>query len=71
MAACQSCGADWDKGQFTQNCAECGGGALTIPCPRCSGRCGSTWQRAVIDSNDSGTAHFYGHCELQPSTPKR
>ncbi|HWP24088.1 MAG TPA: hypothetical protein VNM15_07935 [Candidatus Binatia bacterium] len=71
MASCNSCGADWDKGEFTEKCGECGGGALTIPCPRCAGRCGAIWQRAVIDSNQSGAAHFIGHCNLPSGAPGR
>lgn len=71
MASCNSCGADWEKGEFTARCSECGGGAMTIPCPRCAGQCGATWDRMVIDSNESGAAHFVGRCKLQSGTPKR
>jgi hypothetical protein len=71
MACCQTCGADWSEDKFTQACVECGGGAMTIQCPACQGACGSTWQRAAIDSNDSGSAHFYGNCTLEPTGPKR
>lgn len=58
MATCRTCGANWSEGKFTRACLECGGGGMTIPCPACNGDCGSTWQRAVIDSNDSGSATF-------------
>jgi hypothetical protein len=37
---------------------------MELACPRCSGRCGATWQRAVVDSNDSKIAHWTGRCEL-------
>lgn len=65
MTFCGRCGADWTAGQFEPNCAECGGGALKIPCPVCGGHCGAFWKRAVQDSNDSGVAHFFGQCQLE------
>ena len=38
--ACASCGADWSRGMFSQNCRECGGAALEHGCLLCRGRCG-------------------------------
>lgn len=64
MASCVSCGANWSEGKFSPGCPECGGGALDAPCLICGGRCGSRWQRAVQDSNDSRLAHFHGQCGL-------
>jgi hypothetical protein len=37
-------------------------------CPLCQGRCGTIVQRAVIDSNDEGSAHWIGACGLAPMT---
>jgi hypothetical protein len=63
-AACYTCGAVWSDGRFTQNCAECGGGAMERPCYVCGGRCGTVNLRAVSDSNDSGLGHWAGRCML-------
>ncbi|WP_158279702.1 hypothetical protein [Coraliomargarita sinensis] len=61
-AICQSCGSNWSDLKYKNECPECGGGALQVPCPDCSGTCGSMWDRAVLDSNDSGKAHWIGQC---------
>jgi len=63
-AVCLTCGAVWSTGEWTEGCAECGGGALKIPCPVCSGRCGNTWHKAIMDSNDFGESHWHGVCAL-------
>jgi len=65
-AACRSCGAEWTAGRFQEGCPECGGGALETACLVCRGRCGNTWKRAVLDSQDSGQAHWTGRCGLPP-----
>jgi hypothetical protein len=54
----------WHAGKWTEGCVECGGGALEIDCLICRGRCGSKWERAVLDSNDFGDAHWFGICRL-------
>ena len=59
---CNSCGADWSAGEVGADCPECGGYALSRPCPVCGADCGGIWHRAVIDSNDSGQAHWIGKC---------
>jgi hypothetical protein len=61
---CTTCGAKWPEGRFGADCAECGGGALEIACPICKGKCGAVWRRAVADSNDAKTAHWFGRCAL-------
>jgi hypothetical protein len=63
---CTTCGADWSAGLWTPDCEECGGGAMTIPCPTCGGQCGNVWQRAVMDSWDFQLAHWVGSCGLPP-----
>lgn len=62
IAKCGRCGADWHEGAFSENCETCGGGALERPCPTCFGLCGAYWSRALLDSNDSGMAHWHGTC---------
>ena len=66
MASCTDCGADWSQGRFSVDCKQCGGGALEIDCPVCEGKCGAKWQRAVMDSQDFGLAHWFGSCRLTP-----
>ncbi|MBI1384967.1 MAG: hypothetical protein GC150_08670 [Rhizobiales bacterium] len=61
-AICRTCGADWATGAFTANCRACGGGAMTLPCPVCGGACGARWRRAVLDTSDTGIAHWLGAC---------
>ena len=67
---CNSCDADWSDGGFTDGCTECGGGAMTRNCILCNGKCGAEYSRAVIDSWDSGEAHWIGSCRL-PEDEKR
>ena len=64
-ASCRTCGAKWSQGAFSPKCRECGGGALDAACLICGGKCGARWQRAVMDSNETGLAHFYGQCLLR------
>lgn len=50
---------------YSPDCAECGGGALQVACLVCTGTCGAMWNRAMLDSNDSGQAHWVGQCYHQ------
>ena len=61
---CVACGSNWSSGSFVSDCPTCGGGALDHVCPTCAGLCGSRWSRAVLDSNESGVAHWIGSCRL-------
>jgi len=61
---CSSCKAIWSQGEFGRDCPECGGGAMQRNCILCNGQCDSVYQRAVIDSWDSGEAHWIGSCNL-------
>lgn len=61
-AVCRSCGADWGQGHVSHDCPECGGFALVCTCPVCGGSCPAIWERAIMDSNDSGEAHWIGTC---------
>ncbi len=63
-ASCKSCGAHWMHGAFNEGCEQCGGGAMEIACVACGGRCGSLWKRMILDSQDSGIAHWIGGCLL-------
>ena len=61
---CSSCEAIWSEGEFGEDCLECGGGAMERNCYLCNGQCGSVYLRAVIDSWDTGEAHWNGGCKL-------
>ncbi len=61
---CKDCGANWSQGEFSKECIQCGGGALQRNCILCNGKCKSTYSRAVIDSWDTGEAHWVGNCRL-------
>ena len=63
---CSSCSADWSANSFSEECAECGGGAMERNCFVCNGRCNSVYKRAVLDSWDTGEAHWVGCCKLPP-----
>lgn len=63
---CHSCGAIWSDGEYKEDCQECGGGSLEILCLICGGRCGSMWNRSILDSHDSGIGHWHGRCSLPP-----
>lgn len=41
------CGKCWFDNQFSQDCTECGGFAMTRNCPICLGRCSEMWKRNV------------------------
>ena len=61
---CCSCGADWQKGDYSEACEECGGVALERNCLFCSGKCGQVYTKALMDTHDTGTAHWIGCCGL-------
>lgn len=61
---CTHCNADWTAGQYSKACDLCGGGALVRSCLICNGQCGAEFSRAVLDSWDTGIAHWVGVCKL-------
>ena len=68
---CTTCNANWSEGKFSADCPECGGGAMERNCFICSGRCDGIYTRAVIDSWDSGEAHWIGSCRLPPEEKEK
>ena len=64
MDVCSSCSALWSKGQFTENCIECGGFSMTRSCPMCGGKCGGIYHRKVSMSNAYKEAFYAGRCKL-------
>lgn len=65
MDVCSSCTALWSKGQFTENCLECGGFALTRSCPQCNGKCSASWHRQVAMSNAYKEPFYSGGCNWE------
>lgn len=61
---CGTCRANWTQGEWTDGCAQCGGGAMSVPCLQCSGECGRQWHRQLMESWDFGIAHWMGGCGL-------
>ncbi|CAG2118785.1 unnamed protein product, partial [Medioppia subpectinata] len=43
--SCFECGVSWHQNHVTLDCSECGGYAMSRPCPECDGKCDSQWQR--------------------------
>lgn len=39
------CGVSWHEDHVSLDCKECGGYAMSRPCPDCNGRCASKWTR--------------------------
>ncbi|XP_071450911.1 protein pinocchio [Hetaerina americana] len=62
--SCFSCGVSWREEHVSLDCGECGGYALSRPCPRCSGRCQTEWRRNLTLSHASGKARWEGVCGL-------
>ncbi|XP_072041790.1 uncharacterized protein [Amphiura filiformis] len=61
---CSTCHICWRLQTYTQGCEECGGFALTRPCPICNGKCLAIWNREVDMSNEMKTAFWDGTCRL-------
>ena len=64
LSSCLACGVNWCKNEFTMDCHECGGYAMTRPCPHCNGKCESQWKRDVAASHDLRRAVWTGECKL-------
>ena len=60
--SCWLCGCNWQQDHISLYCPECGGYALTRPCPNCDGKCKQIWKRNVTATHDLHRAHWIGHC---------
>jgi hypothetical protein len=60
--SCSNCGSNWSEGRSGLGCQTCGGFGLQRPCPICGGICGAMWNRSILDSVDTGEAHWVGVC---------
>ncbi|XP_070505540.1 protein pinocchio [Chironomus tepperi] len=61
--SCLSCGVCWTDDHFSFDCAECGGYAITKPCPKCDGSCGNVWTRDFSMTHTYRTAKWNGTCK--------
>ena len=61
---CSSCGANWTNYEYSNDCMECGCGAMERSCIICGGHCGSVYKRSIIDSWDTKEAQWIGSCNL-------
>ena len=61
---CYLCNSNWSKDEYTDECELCGGGAMKRDCGICDGECGRKWTRMLLDSLDSGEAHWIMDCGL-------
>ncbi|CAL1542426.1 unnamed protein product [Lymnaea stagnalis] len=61
---CHLCGKCWFDNQFSQDCSECGGFAMSRTCPICLGRCHQLWKRNVKMSHSYHEAYWDGACGL-------
>ncbi|KAJ8938778.1 hypothetical protein NQ318_009133 [Aromia moschata] len=66
LNCCFSCGVSWADSHVSLDCSECGGYALSRPCPACDGACGALWKRDLSMSHASGKARWTGECSRAP-----
>uniref|UniRef100_A0A6G1S651 Protein pinocchio n=1 Tax=Aceria tosichella TaxID=561515 RepID=A0A6G1S651_9ACAR len=63
--SCWLCGCNWLEDHVSLDCPECGGYALTRPCPSCDGKCNQTWTRNISATHDRHKALWIGQCNLK------
>lgn len=66
--SCWLCGCNWQQDHVSLDCPECGGYALTRPCPSCDGKCQQVWMRNISNTHDRHKASWLGQCTLNNST---
>lgn len=63
-SCCWLCGCNWQQDHISLDCCECGGYALTRPCPKCDGACKQVWERNIKATHDHHRALWRGNCAL-------
>ena len=66
--SCWLCGCNWLEDHVSLDCPECGGYALTRPCPNCDGKCQQRWTRNISATHDRHKALWSGQCKFQQQT---
>lgn len=62
LNSCWLCGCNWQQDHVSLDCQECGGYALTRPCPNCEGKCNQIWKRNINKTHNHHTATWTGQC---------
>lgn len=62
--SCWLCGCNWQQDHVSLDCPECGGYALSRPCPNCDGKCQQVWKRNINTTHDSHKASWTGQCSI-------
>lgn len=65
LNSCRLCGCNWLQDHISLDCRECGGYALTRPCPKCDGSCEQLWTRNISATHDRHTAFWSGNCAFE------
>lgn len=66
--SCWLCGCNWQQDHVSLDCPECGGYALSRPCPNCDGKCEQVWKRNINTTHDSHKASWTGQCSILHSS---
>ncbi|XP_054156502.1 uncharacterized protein LOC128954913 isoform X2 [Oppia nitens] len=66
--SCFECGVSWHQNHVTLDCSECGGYAMSRPCPECDGKCDSQWQRNLRATHELRKAQWVGQCNQRLTT---
>lgn len=66
--SCWLCGCNWQQDHVSLDCPECGGYALSRPCPSCDGQCKQMWTRNINGTHDRHKASWVGECTIAGST---
>lgn len=69
--SCWLCGCNWQQDHVSLDCPECGGYALSRPCPNCDGKCEQVWKRNINTTHDSHKATWIGQCSMLHTTSKQ
>lgn len=62
--SCWLCGCNWQQDHASLDCTECGGYALSRPCPTCDGKCKQIWKRNISATHDHHRALWVGSCSI-------
>lgn len=62
--SCWLCGCNWQQDHVSLDCPECGGYALSRPCPSCDGQCKQMWKRNINGTHDRHKASWVGECTI-------